>query len=190
MSGFYVGLAENTFVSKNIASYIPEQLRAHIGLGSIWEVLFCAQHGSTKSYIKTPQRDIKPTFYDVEPRSQEEQRKIEQVQQGALNFVRIAKSGICAYPFDGGAASQNILIAGRYPRNIELSLLADFLFFDVGVFPLAKPESLFEYVRHPQNFKRDFANSTWRIGFMKRLFKLPLPYWAFYKVLRRLVKGT
>ena len=46
---------------------------------------------------------------------------------------------------------------------------------------MASPKSLFYYLFHPRKLKVDIGKSGWTIGFMKRLFKIKLPYWNIYK---------
>ena len=63
-------------------------------------------------------------------------------------------------------------------------MFADFRFFDEGeTLYLAKPKSVFYYIFHGGNLKRDFLSSRWKIGFMKRLFKISLPYEEMYRAM-------
>ena len=45
------------------------------------------------------------------------------------------------------------------------------------------------YLRNPSKFKRDFTESTWKIAFLYRLFKLPIPYEKIYYILKSFVKS-
>ena len=50
---------------------------------------------------------------------------------------------------------------------------------------LAKPKSIFYYIVKPRMLKTDFALSEWKIGFLKRLLKIKLPYFKIYKIYKK-----
>ena len=51
---------------------------------------------------------------------------------------------------------------------------------------VARPDSLFRYLREPGKFYYDFHHCGWNSAFCKRLFKLSLPYFKIYKCLKEL----
>ena len=66
-------------------------------------------------------------------------------------------------------------------------MFADFRFFDEGEMQyLASPKSVIYYATHAKELKKDFLLSRWKIGFMKRLFKIKLPYNEMYIQMKRL----
>ena len=68
----------------------------------------------------------------------------------------------------------------RHPSVGETRTLGDFVLEDGVEFPLAKPRALGWYLAHPGRFGGDFSNSRWKVGFLKRLLGLPLPYDQWY----------
>jgi hypothetical protein len=65
-------------------------------------------------------------------------------------------------------------------------MFADFRFFDDGeTMYLAKPRKMSDYFLNLKLLKKDFLASRWKIGFMKRLFKINMPYEKIYKFLLR-----
>ena len=71
---------------------------------------------------------------------------------------------------------------GLRPTRKDIDMFAHFRFFDEGDCTcLAKPKSLFYYILHVKNAKNDFLSCRWKIGFMKRLFIIPLPYARIYR---------
>lgn len=71
------------------------------------------------------------------------------------------------------------------PTALQVKLLGDLTVEDGGVYPLAAPESAAHYLAHPRDVKRDLAEARWKIGFLKRLAPLPLPYGKIYLKLKK-----
>ena len=72
----------------------------------------------------------------------------------------------------------------RRPALQEAACFGDFWLEDGVRFRLAAPGTWNEYLRHPRQLARDFAASRWKIGFLRRLFRLPLPYDILYALLK------
>jgi len=68
---------------------------------------------------------------------------------------------------------------GTNPTLAEAKLWGDFRVFDNVIFLIARP-------RLKNNLKYDFLASPWKIGYLRRLFKIPLPYYHIYDLLRRI----
>ena len=71
------------------------------------------------------------------------------------------------------------------PSKTDLRNFGDMEFRDGEMLKLAAPKTFMSYCRKPQSLVKDFYNSRWKIGFMKRLLKLPLPYGKMYDLLKR-----
>ena len=105
------------------------------------------------------------------------------VQKGALDYVGFNRQKNVEKK-DKLQQCQELLKEGQNPSFETLKLFADFRFFDEGeTLYLAKPKSIFYYIFHVGNLKRDFLSSRWKIGFMKRLFKISLPYEEMYRAM-------
>ena len=81
-----------------------------------------------------------------------------------------------------------MLSLGNYPRIADTEQFGDMLFYDDDIFYLARPKRLRYYILHPKVFYKEFMNSAWMPGFLKRLFKINLSYFKFILLLRKLKK--
>ena len=118
--------------------------------------------------------------------SKKEIRILNELQAGALDFIKEMKaSGIGDYiEWDCEEVTEPLFSLCIHPKRDDLKRFGDIDFYDTSLFPMAKPKSLFHYMVHPQELKKDFARSTWKPGFMKRLlFNLPFPYYSVYTYL-------
>ena len=70
------------------------------------------------------------------------------------------------------------------PTAGETALLGDLTVEDGGVYPLAAPRKAGYYLTHARQARRDFSAARWKIGFLKRLAPLPLPYDRLYARLK------
>ena len=64
----------------------------------------------------------------------------------------------------------------KKPTLKESVIFGDMLFYDGASYYLAKPKTLLHYVLHYTEFIRDFSESGWKVGFLKRMMKIPFPY--------------
>ncbi len=177
MYSFYVGIKlnrENTF--GYIFSPKDNTLRVPIlGFLGLVETLFSANHGSVKRYINTSEVE----FYDFEYTQNnfaiENYKIIKEIQNGALDFVRnMHQSKISdSIKWNQNIAFNNIQNLGIYPHNKELQCFGDFYYFDHQIYYLARPSLT-------TNLTKELSSSTWKIGFLKRLLRLPLPYLKIY----------
>lgn len=197
IKGYYIGVAEyfkrnkKVIPSLNLNGYLfdfshsesdTDIRSAFVGL---FETLFLEQDGSVKNYIEE-NNEIKgnrlPYEYMQHGKPTRELESVQKIQKGALEFVR--KFGNKNIQLSATTLFEGIKRTGLQPTKKDLKLFADFRFFDEGETQcLAKPKSLLYYMVHIKEFKRDFLMSRWKIGFMKRLMKLNLPYERMYKFL-------
>ena len=56
---------------------------------------------------------------------------------------------------------------------------------DGGVYPLAAPRKVGYYLTHANQAKQDLSAARWKIGFLKRLAPLPLPYDRLYAKMKK-----
>ncbi len=71
------------------------------------------------------------------------------------------------------------------PTAGETALLGDLTVEDGGVYPLAAPRGGGYYLTHANQAKRDLSAARWKIGFLKRLAPLPLPYDRLYAKMKK-----
>ena len=156
--------------------------------------MFLTQQGSTKRYITDVNDNVKVEFYDNEYVTRmgeftDEAQNMKLVQKGAMQFIRDYKESILSeIDFEPKTIFKNIYEVGMHPSKIDLRKFGEMNFFDGEMLSLAAPKSIMSYCRSPKNMILDFYNSRWKIGFMKRLLKLPLPYKRIYEALKKIQK--
>lgn len=186
LHGFYVGRVQKVIPDIDFSAYIPTESQPRVGGAGLFESLFLSQEGSTKTYRRDAAGWVKPVLYPSEYTENGEDSKIKAYQEGALSFIQMMKTGVGAERMDYPTATANLYQAIRRPRKRELDLFADFSFSDGDTHPLAAPKSLGTYLLHPKQLLFDFANSQWKIGFLKRLFRVPVSYWGVLSFLKKM----
>ena len=201
--GFYFGLTEkakgklssintaNAYIFDNY-NYSSEELeRPFVGL---FESLFLEPKGSVKRYHINTENLVERYQYEYIDDSGEvldDVDKIHNIQQGALGFIEeYMSTAISRYSkMDSEAAFKNLFSVGINPKLDQLEKLGSIVFFNNGFKEqLAKPDCILKYLISPMKFKKDFLNSQWKTGFLKGVFKLPLPYYEMFKLMRRVRK--
>lgn len=142
----------------------------------ILELIFLANHGSTEKYKKCDNKII-PIMKKYEYKNCYKQ--IRDIQLGALQFIK-------NYQDKGLPVNINRVVAfyrfGRLlksPSKEFVALFQDITFLDNEKMKLADKTSI-------KDFKKDFIKSYWKIGFLKRNIKLPLPYFTIYCFIRKI----
>jgi len=174
--GYLHHLSENDNLEKEIAKFVP-----------IFESVFLAQHGSVEYFKFTDDGIAVPHLYPYEYDSEEgkltdEKGIITNFQKGALAFVE--KNGAFFRPFGSllspEAVAYDMIKMGTDPSLYQAKLWGDFRVFDMVVMMIARPGKFIDAIKKPRGFKKRFMLSVWKIGFMRRVLKLPLPYNAMY----------
>jgi predicted HAD superfamily hydrolase len=199
MHGYYIGLATQAKRQIDIKGYVIDKgsktnsCDAWKPFNGLVENLFLAQEGSTEKFERLSNGTIVPVLYpyeyaDSDGNMEWEAVKVGNIQDGAVDFVAdIAASGVIGFlNYSSTTAFSNINETGIHPRKQDLDLFADFRFLEEQVDYLAKPRSLIYYAIHPKHLKKDIGFCRWKIGFMKMLFMIPLPYVKMYDVLRNM----
>lgn len=197
IKGYYIGVADYYKRNIEVVPYLDlngylfdflhdknakDKRSAFVGL---FETLFLEQGGSVKNYRvenenvtanRLPYEYLengKPTF---------EYRNVMDIQRGALDFI--TRFGNMDLNVSADTLYEGLSETGLKPKKADIDMFADFRFFDEGeTLYLAKSKSIFYYIFHVGNLKRDFLSSRWKIGFMKRLFKISLPYEEMYRAM-------
>ena len=197
IKGYYIGVAD--YYKRNVAVIPSLDLNGYLfdflhddnakdkrsAFVGLFETLFLEQGGSVKNYKeengcvisnRLPYEYLengKPTF---------EYLCIMDIQKGALDFIH--KFGNIGINLSADTLFQGLSETGLTPKLQDIRMFGDFRFFDEGETQyLAKPKNIFFYMIHLKTLKTDFLSSRWKIGFMKRLFKINLPYESLYKIM-------
>lgn len=203
MKGYYIGLAEGATEYKkevdiDFNGYVFDCTKNHnekdirqpfVGL---IETLFLAQNGSSKYYYINENGEIRVNYYENEYYENGEltisAKRVVEIQEGALrfisDFIRVNKDNY--FNISPLVAIENLRRIGVSPTTKELMMFADMEFLDGDIVKLAAPASIFKYITNPKKLINDFYSSRWKIGFMRRMLKLPLPYEKIYEIMKKI----
>ena len=155
----------------------------------LFESLFLEKKGSVAKY-KRFNNSIVATRLEYEYFKKDnlidEEECVGKIQNSAIDFIKCAKSNdvMMHLKLNGAEAFKKIEKIGISPNKNDVERFGDFRFFDEGeTNRLAKPKSLFFYMLNIKKFIDDFLNSRWKIGFLKRVFKIRISYYRLYKML-------
>ena len=203
IKGYYIGVADYFRRNKTVIpeldlngylfdfSHDKNAVDKRCPFVGLFETLFLEQSGSVKNYVEED-GIIKGNRLDYEyienGEPTYELKCVKKIQEGAIDFVK--RFGDRDIGLDAATLFKGIEETGLKPTKKDLAMFADFRFFDEGEMQyLAKPKSLIYYAAHANKLKRDFLLSRWKIGFMKRLFKIKLPYNEIYIQMKKLEKN-
>lgn len=179
-TGYLYEYGRNEACAQTISKLVP-----------IFESVFLAQHGSVKRFAIQDGKAV-PVLYEYEYKSEQDKCLDEIViikayQSGALAFVRyMVEAGLVDAPIVGpDVALREFARMGTAPKLWEAELWGNFRMFDNTIQMVARPQMLINYIKRPQMLIEDFKRSNWKIGFMRRVMKLPLPYEKIYELLKK-----
>lgn len=157
----------------------------------LYETLFLERKGSVKCYIRNEDECLVAERYDYEYKRngklQKEYYIVDKIQSAAIDFINdIEKMEFVKdIPFAPNVLFANLKAVGLSPSRQDLKMLARFSFFDEGeTSSLVSTKSFVYYLFSPRSLKSDLLSSRWKIGFLKCLLKIPLPYFKLYTILK------
>lgn len=175
VTGYYMGNRNENFNSK-MKGYlfsdsknidIKEKIKLIVGL---FELFFTTNHGSVLKIIYKNNIAV-PLLDKFEYESNQEWEILELIQKSALQFVRDFHSFKISSVIDYSVkqATQPLFKIFLSPTLDNAERFGNLKFYDNGHHYIA---------RHQQgsNLIKEIKDSPWRIGFMKRVLKIPLPY--------------
>lgn len=201
LRGYYITLSSSMKRGIDIHGYLQnvdgagkgcDLLRGYVGL---IETLFLKPEGSTKKYEIAPDGHARPVLFDCEYKNEGDTLPIEiasvqKLQEGALQFIRdyvdLVQDRKKEHCFSSETAFASINRFGNYPTMRELRMFSHFRFYNGTTTYLAEARPLWHYLRKPKELKQDFYGCRWRTGFMKNLFKIPLPYYTVFQIMIKL----
>lgn len=190
--GYYFTLSERTQEAYgiNALGYHYKSMPSEL----IFEAQFLKPKGSLKKFEKRSEGDIAPVFEEFEYKDDakkliDEIYIIDQYQAGAIEFVGYMKKAFPPNSFSAGygAAAHDFERLRTRPTLKEAAIWGKFRYINYTTGYLANPRSVFYYIVHPRKFFSDIHACGWRIGFLKRLLKLPLPYEKLYLMLKKIL---
>lgn len=131
--------------------------------------------GATVGYTSEGEKvTVRHTQQTAEP-------KVHAIQRGVLSFAEAWMQSVLAdLHIPGNIAIQPFLQLMGHPTKQQVTWLGPIQIEDGDLYRLAVPDSLPRYLLHPGDFKKDLREARWKIGFLKKLFPIPLPYNRLY----------
>lgn len=198
--GFYLGLRSDSLYVRHkdiqAEGYLYDigknENYSELIISALYEIQFFKLEGSVKCFVIN-QGKAEPIFNQFEYSADRvnhvnETEVIEEYQEGAIAFVTELNSTFCQRYLDiePDSAILNFFRLSYYPTLYEARLWGDFTISDGDLRVMARPNKIIYYFFHPKDLKNDFLYiSTWKIGFMKRVFKIKFPYYKIYFKLKR-----
>jgi len=187
LCGYYVGISPVPLLKSKSYGWLYQKedlsLRKDVlcFLGG-YEKLFQSCEGSTCGYVKQGGA-IMPALAEYEYAEDKRMTEcIKEWQEGAMDFVQEAY-GKGATLDDGRAWAYPLIKFGKAPTNEDVSLLSSFYNTDGSKTYYISQKPLYKY--KPREFIYALSGSPWKTGFLKSAFKLPLPYFQLYRLLRK-----
>lgn len=186
VTGFYLGTLMKT---ENACGYIfgsderfKEPLLSFAGL---FETLFSADHGSVKRYAQDGKIELYDFEYKANQKSTEDYELIRNIQAGAINFVNKFNHSIIKnfLVWDNKIAFTIMAEFGMYAKMKDLKTIGNIYFFEHKILYLAKPNRM--NCLMPTRLIKDFSIAPWKIGYLRRLLIISLPYFGLYRLIRK-----
>ena len=189
VSGFYIGILPEKNLASGVNGYVydPENIagrkRVLCFLGG-YEKLFQSSEGSASGYCELNGK-IVPELMEYEYSEDEKIiNAINRWQDGALDFI---SEVIRSKPeYSDHQLTEPLIKFGVAPGYSDTQLFSFFYINDGEKIWFTSQKPLYKY--RFKEFIHDFANSPWKTGFLKSVFRIPLPYYWIYSVLKKDIK--
>lgn len=210
ISGYYIGVVPNSPVlSRNpdqvMHGYLFEPGRDQLfqyekSFNAIIEWIFSATHGTVLGYMQGG-AGVEPVLdeyeFDAESSSslqsiENEKEVLTAIQDSAIEFVKNICSDEMLHDETVTPEQSFSTLTGfaTKPTDEAREFFGNLRFKagDSKYHYLARPEKLSYYMTHRSRLKSDMRYTGWRVGFVRRLMPLPLPYDEIYFSIRKLAK--
>ncbi len=195
INGFYLGIhrkAKKIQSPHKAIGYLYhykndlEQQYLTFSFVSLLETMFLSHEGTTIGYQKDHNKFypiLAPYEYNEELASLQ---IVDDFQKGAIQFIKDYKKSDLykTVELNSKICSYNLLHFGNYPNKKNLKIFGNISFENYQIHNIINfNHNSFYYFTHPKTMIQDFYTSGWRVAFLKKLFKIPLPYSYFIKLL-------
>lgn len=188
--GFYYGLKHNNLLNSNTGfGYIFNQSNDDnytrlFSFGGLFEYFFSCEDGSVMKYDNG-----NPILAINEYENTDYLSTLIEIQNGGIQFVNESNSMVQLLGFNQemlkNYSLENLFNFGCKPNLSSLSTFNKLYYNNIENFYLLPQHSLIYYLFHLKKFKSDLNHSFWKIGFMKKLFKIRLPYLFIYSKFKK-----
>lgn len=144
----------------------------------LFEKIFAAQHGSTIIYEKD-----EPYYILEKIKKMDDTRN--SLRDGAIEFAKDIYKYIDDLEIKNNSFDYvNLLIKTLLkPTLKQAKIFGEIINDNMYERKIASPKSKIFYLKNFKVLKKDFRESGWKIGFMKRFFYIKFPYYSLYKFL-------
>ena len=143
-------------------------------LSSMLELFFMAPHGSAKKYV-LQKKEATVDLATFEFEGTKTYKNMQQLQRGALEFIkRYSVNEVRHY-------SESVYLAPLFklfskPDIKTAKAFGDLQIWDGMWITLAPDYPIFKWFTNPKVAIKNFINSSWKVGYLKRNLQIPLPY--------------
>lgn len=181
LDGYYLGVNKENIKNGSAHGFLYESKLEDnsvkvAGSYGLFELITLAHHGSVKCYSSDKLHT--PILYEYGDKIDinNNLKNIDILQEGILDYVNKHSKKL------ESDIDWKVFIN---PSKSDIRFLGELPFFDADYSRLINSSKLKNYIRNPKKFKEDFYLSVWKIGFLKKVLKLKLPYYRVYKRLRK-----
>lgn len=186
--GYYLGIRENANVKVNseakgffLNGEKDEDKKCFLAsMTALLEIFFSAPHGSVVHYAANGEAACD----DYECKDDMIYSSfLTEIHEGAMAFVKNFNNNPISKYLNVYADNMfiGLEILGKKPLKRELELIGDYPFqMGIGVVPVAAPQRIWKYFVKPSRLLYDFSNSNWKVAFLRRLFKVKMPYYKIF----------
>lgn len=200
IKGYYAGIYDDAYKFKNGNSadgYIFEygnnkNLEYKVfSFVSLFESFFLAHEGTTIKYTDSS-NIIEPILAEYEYSNKDNNLGIiSDFQKGALKFVDdyIDSDLFGKINLNNSICFNSLLELGTNPYKCDINLFENLIFENYTNNNIINyNHNVFYYLIHLKELKNDFYKSGWRIVFLRKLLKVPLPYNIIFRSICKLFK--
>lgn len=182
--GFYLGIKLN---KENVFGYLygPDDFEEKVVVRFFWgllEMLFSADHGSVKRYKSDQTIELYDFEYEGNSKLRNDFKDLQKIREGALCFVEQFSENPLSdlILWKKTMAFDAIRRLGTETHRSDLNRLGNWSFYTNNtISSLARPDRG-AYISFSK-LKKGISLSAWKIGYLKRFLKIPLPYLRIYK---------
>lgn len=175
LKGIYLGALNSENKKGYLFNEKNDVAKTILNYSGLLELILMPNYGSVMGY-KELDDNVKPVF-DESEFSNESLETISYIQEGILKYITDLKTITTFSIFTMNEVYCKLNKVGINPNKKDLKYLGNIEFYDNGVSNMLINKSF--------NFKKDFVESKWKCGFLKRLFKLNLNYNKLLNKLRK-----
>ena len=195
INGFYVGLEYKAYerINPSLLHGYLFSLNKNVQLipfvNSFKQVLESVLSGTQQSVIGYQLNEENKVIPVLDNTSVEMPVFALDVQKGIMSFLQNAlESNLSLF------CSEQFLFYGIYnvstnPDLKDVKILTNFQINNLEINSYNYPtNSVIFYLFHPKFFFKEFKQAPWKVGYLKALLKIKLPYYKMYRFLKKMTK--